>query len=72
MKFNKTNTKKILRGNYIDALAFFAGMFVDCDEEDMEDAVNDVDTIVWEWVSEWGSKYEEIWLRVYSALLCAC
>lgn len=72
MKLTKATAKKMLRGDYMDALAYFANLCGDTDGADLYNTVQSLDDIVWEWASEWGGVYEENWLRIFSALLCAC
>ena len=60
---------KALHGEYMDALAFFASKIADA--EDMEEAVEKLDNRVWKAVED-DDEAEEMWLYVYSALLCAC
>lgn len=67
MKMTKTKIEKLLRGEYMDALAGFASFLAD--KKDMEAALYRLDEKVWEIAGEIDE--EEQWLRIYSALMCA-
>lgn len=67
----KTLTKKAIRKalkqDYITALAFFAEQLAEVEEEDLYNAIEDLDDIVWPVACEdIGS--QEVWLQIYSGL----
>ena len=68
-KITKKAIKENLKKDYVEALGFFAEYISTFEEEDQEQAIEDLDTIVWE-VAEKADLTEE-WLSIYSALLTA-
>ena len=67
MKMTEAEIKKLLKGDYMDALAGFASFIAE--KKDMEAALYRLDEKVWEIAPE--NDLDEEWLRIYSALLCA-
>lgn len=68
MKITKTATKKVLKADYIETLAYFAEYLAQFDEDEIAEKVEECDDKVWDWCMEWGDAYEERWLQVYSGL----
>ena len=69
-KMTLTAAKKALKGDYISALSFFAGYLAQFEDEDeMEDALFDLDEMVFEKTFDWELSDE--YLRVYTALRTA-
>lgn len=70
----KTLTKKAIRKalkqDYITALAFFAEQLAEVEEEDLYDAIEDLDDIVWPVACE-DISYQDLWLQIYSGLKLA-
>lgn len=68
-KMTKKAIKENLKKEYIEALSFFAEYISTFEDDEQEQAIEDLDSIVWE-VAEKADLTEE-WLDIYSALLTA-
>ena len=69
-KLTKKEIRKALKQDYMTALAFFAERLAEVEEEDLYDAIEDLDDIVWPVACE-DIGYQETWLRIYSGLKLA-
>lgn len=71
----KNLTKKEIRNalkqeDYMTALAFFAEQLAEVEEEDLDDAIDDLDNVVWPVACE-DIEYQDMWLQIYSGLKLA-
>lgn len=66
----KKEIRKALKQDYMTALAFFAGQLAEVEEEDLYDAIEDLDGAVWPVACE-DIEYQDLWLQIYSGLKIA-
>jgi hypothetical protein len=80
-RLTKKLVRELLSGDYLTALAFFANRFEKYDDIandfdrkcKLSDALDKLDWRMWELCEEIDdSDYTEMWLRILSALRCAC
>lgn len=76
MEITEKQIKKMLQTNYMNSLAQFAGLVLEISnstgETDLEDIVNDIDTIAWDIARSLGPEKQDQWLHIYTALLSGC
>ena len=65
----KKEIRKALKQDYMTALAFFAEQLAEV-EEDLYDAIEDLDDVVWPVACE-DTRYQDQWLQIYSGLKAA-
>ncbi len=66
----KKEIRKALKQDYVTALAFFAEQLAEGEEEDLYDAIEDLDNVVWPVACE-NIGYQDLWLQIYSGLKLA-
>lgn len=66
----KKEIRKALKQDYMTALAFFAERLAEVEEEDLYDAIEDLDDVVWPVACE-NIRYQDLWLQIYSGLKLA-
>ena len=69
-KLTEKEVRKALKQDYMTALAFFAEQLAEVEEEDLYDAIEDLDDVVWP-VACKDTRYQEQWLQIYSGLRAA-